>query len=111
MFAIRYSPLANRYSLFATRHSLPFLALTGGSCSRTTDIFRHGRSRALQSKSTVSRVELLLSFEPFVHFCCKGSEGFQDRFVVVPRNSYCQPRFADAEKELLLHSVPSRRDR
>jgi hypothetical protein len=84
MFAIRYSPLANRYSLFATRHSLPFLALTGGSCSRTTDIFRHGRSRALQSKSTVSRVELLLSFEP---------------------------RFADAEKELLLHSVPSRRDR
>jgi hypothetical protein len=33
------SPLATRYSLLAIRQSLPFLGLTGGSCSCTTEDF------------------------------------------------------------------------
>ncbi|MFZ8854060.1 hypothetical protein [Fervidibacter sp.] len=47
---VRHSLLTTRYSLFATRHSLPFLALTEGSCSRTTEIFRQCGSTALQKR-------------------------------------------------------------
>jgi hypothetical protein len=44
------------------------LALTGGSCSRTTEFFRHGRSRALQKPFTIH-------YSPFATCCRFGLAG------------------------------------
>jgi hypothetical protein len=56
------STATQNYSLLAIRQSLPFLALTGGSCSSTTEFFRHGRSRALQKNHSPLAIRYSLPF-------------------------------------------------